>query len=1238
VPKTYLVPEKERTKPPSVVWYGWVLELFKVTDNDIIAKCGLDAYFFLRYLFTLLKIFIPLACVIWPILLPLNFIDGNHAQFDRNVTGISDVSGLDTLAWSNVAPNHTSRYWAHLILAIVVVVWVCFIFFNELRGYIRVRQAYLTSPQHRLRASATTVLVTAIPKKWMTVEALDGLYDVFPGGIRNIWINRNFDDLSEKVHKAQEAALELEAAETKLIRLAKKNQLEKKKKDEKKARKEAGRKKQTKEELAQEQAEADAKAQQVAAGQGVSSGDRHEVRHTVDDALDEEDKDPEAHDGSDHEDEHPEHHDMFGGVPIFGKGLKTFGQGIGQGVGIMGAGVGKAGKTLFGGVKHVGDDIDNQIETTNGFQQIDDNRFSMNGLSNGAPLNLHRTFSPEEEQEGLGVHRSKSSRVGPLHPAYKAAAPKVYLPSQGRDQFNTAPRISDAEVMQHEMEHHPDTFVHGTGMDGTGNAKKSSDRWKFWQAPKGAFPSPIPNGFEDEDFPFAKDGQEGDSDGDKKGLAKIKNKLPFFHDDEEKPQEEYPVAFDEELDNDKGGDGEPVWKKYVEEKDRPTFRLPLFSWTPEWLPGVGWLGLGKKVDTIYYYRKQLATLNVEIEEDQQHPEKFPLMNSAFIQFNHQVAAHMACQSVSHHVPKQMAPRTIEISPNDVLWDNMSIKWWEAWLRTGAVFAMVTGMVIFWAIPVTWSASLSSISTLIRKYQWLSFLNQVPVNVIKVLQGILPAAVLAILLAIVPLILRLLARVQGNQTGMAAELSVQNYYFSFLFVQVFLVVSIASSVFQVLGNISDITSVPNTLAENLPKASNYFFSYMLLQALSTSAGALLQVVTLIKWYLFPKILDNTARSKWKRQTELPSVKWGSFFPVYTNFACIALVYSVVSPLILLFAIITFTLFWVAYRYNTLYVSRFELDTGGLLFPRAINQTFTGLYVMELCLIGLFLLVRDTDNKVACSVQAIIMIVVAILTGLFQILLNQAFGPLFRYLPITLEDDAVRRDRDFERLQAKRLGLDYDPDEHEDSDGTRTRTNSAYEQHSAAAAQLDGNTESIELHNIDPSPDRSGRQVVGLKRLDPRNVITGKSWAHHDKSSRSKNFGHYPQPGRPHMPHRRSRPSNNRQSHNSDLEAQKHLDSIGAALYGNMADEIEDLTPDERDLLVQRAFQHSALRAPRPAVWIPRDDLGVSDDEVMRTRAFTKQVWVTNEGTALDGSCRVVYGRNPPDFSEVDLIQL
>ncbi len=349
---------------------------------------------------------------------------------------------------------------------------------------------------------------------------------------------------------------------------------------------------------------------------------------------------------------------------------------------------------------------------------------------------------------------------------------------------------------------------------------------------------------------------------------------------------------------------------------------------------------------------------------------------------------------------------------------------------------------------------------------------------------------------------------------------------------------------------------------------------------------------------------------------------------------------ISPLILVFNIITFSLFWLVYRYNTLYVTKFRFDTGGLLYPTAINQLFTGLYFMELCLIGLFFLVQSADpdtgktHGAACKIQAIIMIIVMIFTALFQWLLNLAFAPLFRYLPITLEDEAVERDEAFARAQEKRWRLEEAKSEGEHTSHTLQRRGRQSE-------DADGDLENIEMQNIDARNERGRLDPRYLGNLVPEaigNLVPTKaSWA---DRSRNKNLR---SPRTPGQNDPLTSPRHRRQSHHHrqtpDMEAQRSgTNAIGEALFSGINDEIEDLTPDERDKLVQRAFQHEALRARRPVIWIPRDDLGVSDDEIRRTQGFSSKIWISNESTGLDDKGRVLYRRSPPDFSEVDLIEL
>jgi calcium permeable stress-gated cation channel len=312
---------------------------------------------------------------------------------------------------------------------------------------------------------------------------------------------------------------------------------------------------------------------------------------------------------------------------------------------------------------------------------------------------------------------------------------------------------------------------------------------------------------------------------------------------------------------------------------------------------------------------------------------------------------------------------------------------------------------------------------------------------------------------------------------------------------------------------------------------------------------------------------------------------------------------------------------ANRYTMLYVNRLENDTGGVLYPRAINQTFIGLYIMEVCLIGLFVLVRDDQGNTACTAQAIIMVVVTIFTVIYQFLLNYSFGPLFRYLPITFEDEAVLRDEAFQRAQDRRLGLldddDDDDDDHHRREDTFGKDEYASHGRSNTTGSMEGSGEK----------EHKGNKFTNLKPI--KGIAHAGTWAvRGTKAIKNQTYGRAEQ-GVKHAAQYRH------QQRQKDLEAQR---AIGEALYGGFHDEIEDLTPDERDVLVRRAFMHEALRARRPTVWIPRDDLGVSDDEIKRTQDYSEHIWISNEGTALDSKCRVVYGRAPPDFSEMDLINL
>ncbi|KAK9462509.1 uncharacterized protein V1516DRAFT_633522 [Lipomyces oligophaga] len=420
---------------------------------------------------------------------------------------------------------------------------------------------------------------------------------------------------------------------------------------------------------------------------------------------------------------------------------------------------------------------------------------------------------------------------------------------------------------------------------------------------------------------------------------------------------------------------------YVPDKKRPHRKLKFL--------------IGKKVDTIDYNRAKIGELNTEIRELQDEALTGKRLNSCFVEFATPEAAFDAYQLVSHHVPLHMAPRFHGIAPETIIWPNMRILWWERLIRVFGTNAFITVLVIFWAIPVAAVGAISNITYLTDKVHFLRFILNCPKVLYGLITSLLPTILLAVLMMLLPIILRLMAKLSGAPSTSVVEYKVQNSYFAFQVVQVFLVTTITSSAASVVTQIvNDPTSAMSLLATNLPKSSNFFISYIILQGFSVGGGLFLQIVALIISKILPRILDGTPRKMFTRYIKLSSLGWGTIYPVYTNLAVISLTYSIISPLILVITAVAFSVLYLAFLYNFLYVYRPEIDMTGLGYPRALWQTFTGLYLSLVCLIGLFAVGKNW----ACIVLTAIMLG---FTVFFHVTLKSAVIPLIDAMPKSIQ---------------------------------------------------------------------------------------------------------------------------------------------------------------------------------------------------------------------------------------------
>lgn len=135
-----------------------------------------------------------------------------------------------------------------------------------------------------------------------------------------------------------------------------------------------------------------------------------------------------------------------------------------------------------------------------------------------------------------------------------------------------------------------------------------------------------------------------------------------------------------------------------------------------------------------------------------------------------------------------------------------------------------------------------------------------------------------------IILRRIILKQKIHTRIAIELSMQIYYFVFLFVQIFFMISIF---FNAIAFMNDLTKnfkfIVVLLTQNLLKINNYFFLYILLQILSINVIIFLQITRLIV-FDFEYVHDNISKKKWEKHKNV-EINWEFFIFVYINLTII-----------------------------------------------------------------------------------------------------------------------------------------------------------------------------------------------------------------------------------------------------------------------------------------------------------------------------------------------------------------
>ncbi|KAJ0126289.1 Uncharacterized protein HZ326_30604, partial [Fusarium oxysporum f. sp. albedinis] len=252
--------------------------------------------------------------------------------------------------------------------------------------------------------------------------------------------------------------------------------------------------------------------------------------------------------------------------------------------------------------------------------------------------------------------------------------------------------------------------------------------------------------------------------------------------------------------------------------------------------------IGEKVDTIQWCREKLKALVPEAHSAQSNwrTGKYEKHPAFFVEFSTQYDAQVAFQTATHHRPLQLSPRFIGIKPNEVIWKSLSYSSWQVAIRRYVTYTAITGLVVFWALPVTIVGIIAQVDT-IKSLPGLTWIQNTPQVILGAISGLLPSIALSILMSSVPVFIRNCARWSGCVSTSQAELFTQKAYFIFQVLQVFLVQTLSngfiSSLVTILRNPNNVFGM---LSTSIPTASNFYISFFIVQGLTIATGVLTQI--------------------------------------------------------------------------------------------------------------------------------------------------------------------------------------------------------------------------------------------------------------------------------------------------------------------------------------------------------------------------------------------------------------
>lgn len=384
------------------------------------------------------------------------------------------------------------------------------------------------------------------------------------------------------------------------------------------------------------------------------------------------------------------------------------------------------------------------------------------------------------------------------------------------------------------------------------------------------------------------------------------------------------------------------------------------------------------------------------------PTNYGFVSYATIHAAHRVAKELSSPIVYRKRSKMIDPPDLFLSPvpKDIIWFNVSNpKQLRKSRRLIVNVAFVVFSILFF-IPMGFLTTLAKLDRIVGLFPGTKDYFEKHEFVAGLLQSLLPVLFMDILFLVIRKLISYLAWFQGNITKSSTDRSTLAKFYLFFTVNNLIIFALTGTIMGFFTQIKTILTdtaftaaswsaikqfigeqhnIVELISQNVIDTSLFWVNYISLR----NFGALLDLFQLVSLVLY--WAKSTLTPRESKDMNKPDVfDFPLFFSVHMFLLTVALLYSVVAPLVLFFAFIYFSLASLVYKYQLMYVFRTRVETGGRLFRVVYNRLLIAMILFQVVMIGVLNLKKAHKHSIA-------LLPLPFLTILFKMFVSKTYDP-------------------------------------------------------------------------------------------------------------------------------------------------------------------------------------------------------------------------------------------------------